>query len=341
MGSAVCFASTKAFVEMARLFFHPTRCELLAMWFMMSLESMVGTNIHLFEGPTIPLIYRNGLLHMKTAKPTHEELQSLPVHDLTIDMPWQPTNEYDDDDDDGFAPSDLRQTHVNAFASKLIMLSDDAELRDDIIAETQAGCQDTYSTWIARLNNLSTNVKNLDWEKLIPCFAWKPQKVIEKTLQNTTQYYRTTSGRLPMRQYFKSRTPALRVPRLNETWSVDWIDRSVPSINGGFTGFHLFCGKTSKQLIPYGGHGPSDFPDHLTQFIADKGAPTLLMSDNATAETSKAANKICREMRIKRHTSEPHKQNQNPVERSVQDVKRDTVKSWTALEPLTHCGFML
>ena len=72
--------------------------------------------IHLFEGPTIPLFYRNGLLHMKTSTPTNEELQSLPVHDLTIDVPWNPTTECDDDDDE-IAPSDLRQTHVNAFAS--------------------------------------------------------------------------------------------------------------------------------------------------------------------------------------------------------------------------------
>ena len=77
-----------------------------------------------------------------------------------------------------------------------------------------------------------------------------------------------------MRQYFKSRTPALRVPRLHETYSVDWIDSSVPSVYGGQVGAHIFYGKKSKTLQVYGGHGPSDFPDHLTQFIVDKGAPT-------------------------------------------------------------------
>ena len=49
------------------------------------------------------------------------------------------------------------------------------------------------------------------------------------------------------------------------------------------------------------------------------------MSDSATAETSKAANKICRDMHIKRHTSEPRKQNQNAVERYVQEAKRGVV----------------
>ena len=52
----------------------------------------------------------------------------------------------------------------------------------------------------------------------------------------------------------------------------------------------------------------------------------MLMSDNATAETSKAVDKVCRDYAIKQRTSEPRKQNQNFVERSIQDLKRDVVK---------------
>ena len=292
--------------------------------------------IALFDGPTIPLHYRNGLLHMKTSCPTENELKTLPVFDLTLDTPWNPLNEWDDDDD-GIAPADIRTRDVNAFATRFIMISDDAELRDDVINEAAVEFNDTYSSWTARLNKLATLPKQINWDKLVPCFAWKPQQVIEKTLENTTQYYRTTSDRLPMRQYFKSRTPALRVPRLHETFSVDWIDSSVPSIYGGQVGAHIFYGRKSNSLYCYGGHGPSDFPDHLTQFIVDKGAPTMLMSDNATAETSHKVADIERKYAIKHHTSETRKQNQNPVERPIQNVKRDAVKLLDRTGAPDHC----
>jgi len=51
------------------------------------------------------------------------------------------------------------------------MLYDDAELQDPIIAEAEAQLNDSYTTWTARINQLTSKVKNVDWEHLIPCFA--------------------------------------------------------------------------------------------------------------------------------------------------------------------------
>ena len=283
--------------------------------------------IKLFDGPTIPLHYKNALVQLKSSHPTADELATLPVYDLTIDVPWNPTQE-NDDDDAGVAPSDLRD--ANVFATKYLMISDDAELKDDVIADAEISYNDTYSSWIARLNRMATrakqSLKTVDWASTIPRFAWKPQEVIEKTYDCTTQYYRTTSERLPMRQYFKSRTPALRVTRLNERVSTDWIDSSVASINGGFTGAQIFYGCTSKRITVYGGHGPGGFPDHLKTYIKEIGAPHTLMSDSANVEASETVNKITREYAIKQEQSEPHKQNQNKTERPIQDLKKDTVK---------------
>ena len=67
----------------------------------------------LFEGPTIPLHYKHGLCHIKTSRPTDEDLKTLPVHDLTLDIPWNPQLECDDDD--GIAPGDIRD--LNTFAT--------------------------------------------------------------------------------------------------------------------------------------------------------------------------------------------------------------------------------
>ena len=50
------------------------------------------------------------------------------------------------------------------------------------------------------------------------------------------------------------------------------------------------------------------------------------MSDGARVEASKVVNDIARKFVVKQRYSAPRKQNQNPVERPIQDVKKDTVK---------------
>ncbi len=54
--------------------------------------------LKLYDGPTIPLYYKQGLCQMKTSYPTDEELQTLRVFDLTLDLPWNPSYEHDDSD---------------------------------------------------------------------------------------------------------------------------------------------------------------------------------------------------------------------------------------------------
>jgi len=192
--------------------------------------------IKLHDGPFIPLFYHQGLCHMKTHFPTDDDLKALQVFDLTLDTPWNPGNEFDEDT--GVAHADMRGMYQ--FATKYIRLYDDAELHDPIVAEAEAQITDSYTTWTARINQLTSKAKNVDREHLIPCFAWQPQSVIQKTLENTTQCYRTTSSRTPVKKYIKTRTPALRVTRLTEKVSTDFIDSSVPSINGGQTGAQIF-----------------------------------------------------------------------------------------------------
>ena len=113
--------------------------------------------IKLHDGPTIPLFYHQGLCHMKTHFPTDDDLKVLPVFDLTLDTPWNPANEYDDDT--GVAPEDIRD--IYQFATKYIMLYDDAELQDPIIAEAEAQLNDSYTTWTARINQLTSKVSSI------------------------------------------------------------------------------------------------------------------------------------------------------------------------------------
>ena len=51
-------------------------------------------------------------------------------------------------------------------------------------------------------------------------------------------------------------------------------------------------------------------------------APNRIVSDMAKAEISKKVEEILRKYAIDAHQSEPYQQQQNPIERFVQDVKR-------------------
>jgi len=128
---------------------------------------------------------------MKTHVPADDDSKVLPVFDLTLDAPWNPGNEFDEDT--GVAPADI--CDVCQFATKHTMLCDDAdsELQDPVVAEAEAQLNDSHTTWTARINQLASKVKNVDWEHSIPCFAWQPQSVIQKTLENAAQHCRTTS----------------------------------------------------------------------------------------------------------------------------------------------------
>ena len=78
------------------------------------------------EGPVMPLHCHQGLCHMQMHFPTDDDLKTLPVFDLTLDTPWNPDNEFDEET--MVAPEDMRV--IYQFATKCIMMHDDAKLQD-------------------------------------------------------------------------------------------------------------------------------------------------------------------------------------------------------------------
>ena len=62
----------------------------------------------------------------------------------------------------------------------------------------------------------------IDYTNLRPYFGWVNAATIQKTFENTTQWA-TTPTRFPMREHFKSRFPALNIPRRNEAIATDTL----------------------------------------------------------------------------------------------------------------------
>jgi len=181
----------------------------------------------------MPLLYKTALCFLPIRKPTEQELATLFVYDITPpDNLWKPSDQNDQmltfmDDDSAYDPND-----------------------PDTIMGNLEGREESKSSR-NRSNNKATTQNGLfNMEHLQRCLGWKPTDVIESTLKATTQLAENHI-RLPMRMHFKSRSPALNVRRLNETFATDTFFSSEKAL-GGFTMAQLYVGKTSTFTEIYG-----------------------------------------------------------------------------------------
>ena len=97
---------------------------------------------------------------------------------------------------------------------------------------------------------VTTNCDIADMAHIQRCLGWKPMDVIKKTLENTTQLAENTV-RLPMRMHYKSRSPALNVNRLRETYATDTFFSSEKALSG-YTMAQIYVGKKSNFTEIYG-----------------------------------------------------------------------------------------
>lgn len=168
--------------------------------------------------------------------------------------------------------------------------------------------------------------KELDFRKLRRYFCGAPEKVVRKTVQNTTMMgVKGAIEGLRLYQHLKAPNPALNFTRRNEPVATDTVYGPVPAIGDGSTAAQLFVGRKSDHVAmePCGG-SDKQFPKTLMNHIRKYGAMDVLVSDNAAAQISDRVGEILRTLMIKDRQSEPHNKNQNYSERRWQDVKRMT-----------------
>jgi hypothetical protein len=241
---------------------------------------------------------------MTSSLPTAEDLQNLRVIDITAnDGSWVPNQEsapllwYEDPD----AEHDTYDKDV---------YDDMRDIHEETKSESRKRRQQ---------NKVTTKDGVFDLIHAQRCLGWKPLDVVEKTLQATTQMAQN-HVRLPLRMHFKSRSPALNVHRLRETFATDTFFSSEKAL-GGFTMAQLYVGKTSTFCEVYGMKSKNQFSETLQDFIRQWGAPSGLMSDSAKVETFKAVKDILRMYNIKDMQSEANHQHQNYAEQKKQEVK--------------------
>ena len=155
--------------------------------------------------------------------------------------------------------------------------------------------------------------KEIDPKLLRPYLGYRPKKVIEKTLQKTTQMAKMILN-CQMRRHIKSRFPHMNVTRIDEPVSTDPMFSNCRSIHYNYTAAQIFYGTKSHATFVYGIKSKKEFPKVYKDFIREHGAPSALRRDNAKEEQSEEVKEINREFIIKDQLTEPYHPQQNPVE---------------------------
>ena len=162
-----------------------------------------------------------------------------------------------------------------------------------------------------------------DSELLRKFFAFLPASVVERTMKATTQYARVPMHDV-MKRFYRSPYPALNVARRNEDLLTDVVYSDTPAIDDGSTSASVYSGRHSHVLDVFGMKTDKQFVTTLEDVIRERGAPTRLLSDHALTIRSQRVVDILRALYIGAWTSEPHRQNQNTMERRYQTLKRVT-----------------
>ena len=84
----------------------------------------------------------------------------------------------------------------------------------------------------------------------------------------------------------------------------------------------VYARRTSHTVHAHGMQREKEFINTLEDCVTKWGAPDRLLTDSANVENSSRVQQFLRALFIGRWFSEPYKQFQNPLERSIQQLKQ-------------------
>ena len=152
--------------------------------------------------------------------------------------------------------------------------------------------------------------------RMSPLFFGASPLITARTLKATTQFGTRRGLRgLQLRNTYRAPNPALNIQRRQEPVATDTIYSDTPAVDCGHTYCQIFLGVRSKVLSAHGCSTDGEFVKTLLEEIRKRGAPDILISDNAKAESSEQVKDVLRQYAINDWQSEANFQHQNPVER--------------------------
>ena len=165
----------------------------------------------------------------------------------------------------------------------------------------------------------------LNYKQFSPNFCYLPEERVRKTFEVTSQNMNMPPPTF-LRKYHRSRNPAQNVYCRDEADSIDQIFSDTPSIDGGEKSAVIITGVKSHITACYKTKGSTEedilgaFQDHVRQY----GRPRKLYADAARVYQGNCFVQYLRDLYIGFWSAESKHQNQNPVERRYETVKRMT-----------------
>ena len=280
--------------------------------------------IRTLENYVHPLTFKNGLPYIKLRPYTDQEWDTLPHVIWTSDVTWDPSffdhsitqsSEWEHEFEN-------KPDHNNErLFDEMGNYKPDAENIIDIYHSDFILQQNYIQKENPFINKAAMTEKKPNYEALQPFLLYVNDEVIRNTINATTQYGRTTSNPLQLRQTFKTPFPACNVLRRNEPVATDTVYSSTPAIDNGSTLAQIFVGRDTLVIDVYPIKTQKEFITTLQDNIRERGAMELLISDRAKIEIGNECHDILRAYCIKEWQSEPYYQHQNFAERKYAQIK--------------------
>ena len=118
-----------------------------------------------------------------------------------------------------------------------------------------------------------------DYEKFRPYFGWVNVDIVQRTMEQSTQWGVSLPYTFPMKKHLKSRNPALNIPRRHEAVATDTVFSDTPAVDSGVKQAQVFVGRDSLVADAYPMKSGKQFVNTLEDNIRRQGPMNELPSD--------------------------------------------------------------
>ena len=285
------------------------------------------------DGYAMPLTCRGGLMYLSIlGKPTDKDLDRYPAVHLTGPHEWDPcVLDYTHPSGDGEPPWSNDPDERFAFDPNFEEFGDYTQraIQTLSILDDSSSTLTPYPTFMANQHEFRTYQHDItheapDYEKFRPYIGWVNVDIVQKTMEQSTQWGVSLPNTFPMKKHLKSRNPAPNIPRRHEAVAMSTVFSDTPAVDSGVKQAQVCVGRDTLVADAYPIKSGKQFVSTLEDNIRRRGAMDKLLSDSAKTEISNKVMDILRAYHISNWHSEPYHQNQNPAE-----WRYRTIKSWT------------
>ena len=113
-------------------------------------------------------------------------------------------------------------------------------------------------------------------------------------MEQSSQWGASIPNTFPMKKHFKSRNPAINIPRRHEHVATDTVFSDTPAVDSGVKQAQVFAGRDTLVADAHPMKSGKQFANTLEDNIRRRGAMNKLLSDSAKTEISNKVMDILR-----------------------------------------------